>query len=71
MAHYILPYSGVDLQSRQGLKVLVDFAERNQLMDESFDVVLEIMISKEEEAAADALWALWETQRSAMPNCFD
>lgn len=71
MSHYILPYSGIDLQSKNGLQTLCDFAERNQLMDEQFIIVCDIMISKEEEVAAEMMSDYWDTLMSAKPNCFD
>lgn len=66
-----LEVSGVDLQSKQGLAALLDFAERNQLMNESVDVVAMQLISVEEEVASEMMSDYWDTLRSAMPNCFD
>lgn len=71
MSHYILPYSGIDLQSKEGLKLLCDFAKRNSLLNESLIVVCDIMISKEEEVAAEMMSDYWDTLMSAKPNCFD
>lgn len=67
----MLPFSGVELGSKRGLKTLLDFAKRNDLMTESADAVISQLISVEEEVAAEMMSDYWDTLRSARPNCFD
>lgn len=68
---YILPYSGVPLHSKEGQELLQDFIKRNDLEGEDIKVIETLMCQAEEEAAAEMLEDMLDTQMSAKPNCFD
>lgn len=67
------PYTGIKVQTKEGLKHLCEWAERVQLLDSkvTLEECFEQLWSSEDEAAAEATESLWETQWSARPNCFD
>lgn len=64
----ILPFSQVELNSKEGFNLLWEFAQRNSLMDESPTIVCELLVQTEEEIAAESLNDYYETLRDAMPN---
>ena len=62
----ILAYSGIELNSLQGLKHLMKFASNNHISD--FMEAVEMLILCEEDMAAQSLADYYETLRDAMPT---
>lgn len=67
----ILAYSGIELGTKEGLKVLLDFARGCKMMDSPVENVINQLVNIEEAMVEEATQEYYDTLRSAMPNCFD
>lgn len=67
----ILAYSGIELGTKEGLNLLLDFARSCKMMDSPVENVIQLLVELENDAAEEALQEYHSTLKSAMPNCFD